>query len=244
MKNDQKRFYERLHSNYYPQDKRRYSDVIIDRNLIAKSAISKLNFNKALIVGFESTTVVDFIFAEKKKDSLILLDIDHVLVDNALEKGYTAIEIDISEERLSFSNNTFDLIYVSEVIEHLVDPDFAFEEFYRVLTQNGHIIVSTPNLAAWYNRLMLLFGISPINIETSTKSIYGRRFSWLGEGSRPVGHIRQYTKLSLCKFVTEFGFNVLYLKGYSRKDVPFDSFFSKFITLSSGLVLVAGKECS
>ena len=44
---------------------------------------------------------------------------------------------------------------MSELIEHLVDPDGAVAEVRRVLRPGGSLLLSTPNLAAWYNRALL-----------------------------------------------------------------------------------------
>jgi len=49
---------------------------------------------------------------------------------------------------LSFSDNTFDAINFSEVIEHLETPDKALSELFRVLKPGGRLFLSTwPNLA-------------------------------------------------------------------------------------------------
>ncbi len=47
-------------------------------------------------------------------------------------------------EQLSFTSNSFDVVLASEVIEHLWDPNVFFEEAYRVLKTNGHLIIAVP----------------------------------------------------------------------------------------------------
>jgi len=59
------------------------------------------------------------------KSNLILLDI---------EKGY-----------LPFKPNSFDLITISEVLEHLNDLKWVISEMSRVLKQNGIILMSSPS---------------------------------------------------------------------------------------------------
>jgi len=66
------------------------------------------------------------------------------------------------------------IVIMSELIEHLVDPDATLDEALRVLVPGGTLLLSTPNLAAWYNRALLLFGVQPVFTEVSLRGIYGR----------------------------------------------------------------------
>lgn len=47
--------------------------------------------------------------------------------------------------KLPFTDNYFDLIICSEVLEHLDDEKTALSELYRVLTKGGKLIVTVPN---------------------------------------------------------------------------------------------------
>lgn len=55
------------------------------------------------------------------------------------------------------------------VIEHLINPDNAISEAYRVLKPGGFLIIATPNQASWVNRVLLLFGHPILGIDLSTK---------------------------------------------------------------------------
>jgi len=107
-----------------------------------------------------------------------------------------------------------DAVLFSEVIEHLVDPDTALAEIRRVLRPGGHLMLSTPNLAAWYNRALLLAGVQPVFSEVSLRAIHGR------PGKEVVGHLRLYTPRALREFVTAAGFTVVGLKGAPFHGVP------------------------
>lgn len=69
-----------------------------------------------------------------------------------------AIRGELADGGLPFAKETADAVLFSEVVEHLVDPDGALDEIRRVLRPGGHLMLSTPNLAAWYNRGLLLAG--------------------------------------------------------------------------------------
>ncbi|MEV7283810.1 methyltransferase domain-containing protein [Streptomyces sp. NPDC093252] len=107
-----------------------------------------------------------------------------------------------------------DAVLFSEVIEHLVDPDAALDEIRRVLRPGGHLMLSTPNLAAWYNRGLLLAGVQPVFSEVSLRGIHGR------PGSEVVGHLRLYTARALRGFVAASGFEVVRLTGAPFHGVP------------------------
>ncbi len=54
---------------------------------------------------------------------------------------------------LPFSNHSFDLIIIQDVIEHLIDTDDFYSEIKRVLKPNGTIYLSTPNKFSIFNFL-------------------------------------------------------------------------------------------
>lgn len=59
-----------------------------------------------------------------------------------------------SAEMLPFSNNQFDIVLCSDVVEHLRHPDRCFAEMFRVLKPGGVAIVTTPNATTPIPRLM------------------------------------------------------------------------------------------
>lgn len=115
---------------------------------------------------------------------------------------------------LPFATGAADAVLFSEVLEHLVDPDAALDELRRVLRPGGHLMLSTPNLAAWYNRALLLAGVQPVFSEVSLRAVHGR------PGSEVVGHLRLYTRRALCAFVAASGFGVVRVTGAPFHGVP------------------------
>jgi len=51
---------------------------------------------------------------------------------------------------LPFQDNTFEIVYCFEVIEHVESPLKMIREFHRVVKKDGTLVLSTPN--AWYIR--------------------------------------------------------------------------------------------
>ena len=55
--------------------------------------------------------------------------------------------------QLPFANNSFDLIIIQDVIEHLINTSDFYSEVKRVLKSNGAIYLSTPNKFSIFNIL-------------------------------------------------------------------------------------------
>ncbi|MEU8790617.1 class I SAM-dependent methyltransferase [Streptomyces sp. NPDC048643] len=125
-----------------------------------------------------------------------------------------AVRGELSGGGLPFAPSSADAVLFSEVVEHLVDPDGALDEIRRVLRPGGHLMLSTPNLAAWYNRGLLLAGVQPVFSEVSLRAVHGR------PGREVVGHLRLYTARALREFVAASGFEVVRLAGAPFHGVP------------------------
>ena len=116
---------------------------------------------------------------------------------------------------LPIDSNSFDIIYFSHVIEHLFYPDIMLEEIYRILKDDGYLIIGTPNLASWFNRILLLLGIQPISTELSFKySQCGRGFlKKFRKIDSLSGHIRIMTLNGLMDLLDYHGFKIIKAKG-------------------------------
>lgn len=113
------------------------------------------------------------------------------------------------ERPFPYEDGAFDLVFAGEVIEHVLDPDALLAEAYRVLAPDGTLLLTTPNLAAWFNRLFLLFGITPMFVEHSYRATYGPAFSLFGRVGRPVGHLRIFTWLPLREVLKQNRFSIV-----------------------------------
>ncbi len=121
--------------------------------------------------------------------------------------------MEIGEAALPFESNSFDLVLMAEVLEHVVKPDRALDEVRRVLRPRGYLVLSTPNLACLPNRVLLALGIQPLFSEVSEERVMGRRLAVFGQGGQPVGHLRLYTKRALLEFLDSRGFRTVALRG-------------------------------
>jgi SAM-dependent methyltransferase len=117
-------------------------------------------------------------------------------------------------EQLPIASGAVDVVIMSEIIEHLVDTDAALAEAMRVLRPGGTLLLSTPNLAAWYNRALLAFGVQPLFTEVSLRGIHGR------PGSQVVGHLHVFTRRALVSLLRTNGFVRVEVRGARYHDVP------------------------
>lgn len=107
--------------------------------------------------------------------------------------------VDLNEDDLSrkFESESFDIIFCGEVIEHIFSPDSLIDEIKNLMHPESILILSTPNLGYWVNRLFLVFGISPLFLENSSEIKLGRIFKIFGQFNKTEGHIRLFTLRAL-----------------------------------------------
>lgn len=53
-------------------------------------------------------------------------------------------------ENLSYADNSFDIVYSSNVLEHVQSPEKVFSEVIRVLKPGGYLFFVIPNYASWW----------------------------------------------------------------------------------------------
>jgi len=89
-----------------------------------------------------------------------------------------------SNKRLFLDNDSFDVVLFLEVLEHVIaDPRHVLSEINRILRTGGYLVLTTPNIAQLFNRLMLLFGKQPQFYLTSLR--HGHKSE--------RGHFREWT---------------------------------------------------
>ncbi len=146
--------------------------------------------------------------------TIIGLDWSVAALRQAKGHGLEVVRGSVEHPGLPLGTATVDIVIISELIEHLVDTDTALSEVRRVLVPGGRILLSTPNLAAWYNRGLLFFGVQPIFTEVSLQGIYGR------PGHEVVGHLRVFTRRALAALLRAHGFVDVTITGAPYHDVP------------------------
>lgn len=113
------------------------------------------------------------------------------------------------ESQLPYESNSFDLIFSGEILEHIVDTDHFISEAHRVLAPGGMLCITTPNLLAWYNRVFIACGMSPLFVEYSTKDAsVGYGILRARKEKTPVGHLRIFHPRAVVDLLSKCGFRI------------------------------------
>jgi 2-polyprenyl-3-methyl-5-hydroxy-6-metoxy-1,4-benzoquinol methylase len=79
-------------------------------------------------------------------------------LDDNLEKEFGFIDFtkcDLNEKELDkvFKNNSFDVVILADILEHLVDPWESLLNVKKILKPGAKIAVSLPNSGHWFFRI-------------------------------------------------------------------------------------------
>jgi SAM-dependent methyltransferase len=160
------------------------------------------------------------------------IDASQTAVAKAKERGIDA-RVGNVEEPLPFPDGTFDLVFAGEIIEHIFDIDHLFAEMHRVMKPHGSLVVTTPNLAAFGRRLLLLVNRNP-NIEISFTG-------------KAAGHIRYFIKSSLFGLLEKHSFMPVQFTSdvvnFNRKGTVSSQLLARaFPTLGRSLIVKAERR--
>ena len=175
------------------------------------------------------------------RNTVIGVDWSATALAQARARGLLVVQGGVESAGLPLPDCCADVVIMSELIEHLVDTDAAVDEARRVLRPGGVLLLSTPNLAAWFNRGLVGLGIQPVFSEVSLRGIYGR------PGREVVGHLRLFTRRALVEFLTAHGFRCERVQGAPFHDVPrllrpLDRSLSRWPSMASILLVQARRH--
>lgn len=106
--------------------------------------------------------------------------------------------VDLNNENLPYTSNSFDLVTITEVIEHLDDYRRILKDIFRVLRPGGLMVVTTPNILNLKSRFrFLVFGFHNLFGPLSFKG---------GEKYSTGGHISPISLFYLEYTLGETGF--------------------------------------
>lgn len=172
------------------------------------------------------------------------IDIDSEALMYARSRGVITFRLDLSKDKLPFNDDSVDLITALEVIEYLLNPDNMLKECFRVLKHGGYLVISTPNLASWVNRIIFLMGYQPYNVEVSTEILAGVPLR-ANTFAKPGGRVRSFTLRALKELLIHHGFRIITVRGapgvYPREITPIDKILSKKASLARRIIVAAMK---
>lgn len=135
---------------------------------------------------------------------------------------YASIDLDQEQLASAFPDQKFDVIFCGEVIEHVFGPDRLLRQLATVMREDSLLVLSTPNLAYWVNRILLPLGISPLFVENSAEVNLGRRFKAIGQGNPTQGHLRLFTHRAMLDLIEREKFRLQGAESVSVWKLPGD----------------------
>jgi len=109
----------------------------------------------------------------QRRTQLYGIECTEELARQARARGVTTFALDLECQRLPFDDGFFDIVIANQVLEHLKNWIWAFNEQIRVTRRGGIIIIGVPNLAAIHNRVLVLLGRQPSCIKADGPHVRG-----------------------------------------------------------------------
>jgi len=114
---------------------------------------------------------------QEKEAQVTGVDFSNVIIEKAEARNVEVVKCDVDSEPLPFGEDTFDLVILTQTIEHLFNFHRVMGEIHRVLAPGGRLVLSIPNIAHWRFRLYLLCGRFPYIEDTQTHFQHIRFFT-------------------------------------------------------------------
>lgn len=171
------------------------------------------NNQKILDVGCATGYVGDLLSSNFQNIELIGIDNSKKSLNKAKEKNIylKLILMDLNDFSTELDDyiNYFDIIIITDVLEHLIDPMLTLKRLSKYLKKEGKILVDVPNIAHGsikYNLLINNFNYNPVGLLDET-------------------HLRFFTPSSFIKKLSENSFWIENIE-YIFKNPTFDTYQS------------------
>lgn len=145
--------------------------------------------------------------------------IDHREVRSAEGETFTCEidHFDAEKDRFPYEDEWFSTVLCCELIEHLFeDPMHLMREVNRILKPGGHLVLTTPNVAALRGISAILLGYHPGFFHSYIKPAES--------GEVDARHNREYTPREIYKLLENSGFAVERLETGEFRDEPHPEF--------------------
>lgn len=168
--------------NLIPSSTKRLLDIGCGMGTI--SSIAKKKFNIEEVIGIEKFENAASV-ASTKLDKVICGDIESL--------------------QLEYINNYFDCILCADVFEHLINPENIIKKLHSLLSDNGVMITSLPNIRHIVPLLKIIFD----------------RLEYEESGILDKTHLHYYTLHTMKKMFAEAGFEIQKIENNRSRSLKF-----------------------
>ena len=124
--------------------------------------------------------------------TLVGIEQDPIAAEQAREVCAEVLVGDAEEMELAFEPASFDVLLCGDLVEHLRDPQRFLSRIRPFLRPDGRLVLTTPNVANWANRLGLLVG----------------RWRYTDRGILDRTHLHLFTRATLVETLECAGYRV------------------------------------
>lgn len=214
------------------------------QNLIPNLFVSKQEDAKRILITFKR--LLKLIGINYMESSHKLLDLgsgDGSFVNVCKEYGIDAVgldgssnEINFENDKLKYENETFDIVTLVSVIEHIGNPSNILREIFRVLKKKGVLIIVTPNFKYSYRS----FYDDPTHLRPYTNKSIGSLMELFD--FKPLKVVPMLVNKPLFFWKIPFSFyisSILPFKNHQLKNLPFMNFLKG---KSTAMISIAEKN--
>jgi len=147
-------------------------------------------------------------------------------------------------ESIPFTNNIFDYVICSEVLEHLLEPEQAIKEAYRILKKGGVFLITTPSahsLGYTSNPLRIMEKIVSLKYDSTLPQYHGlhARYEFNRRNPEPEYGIHlHYTMQTLRRILSKNEFTIGNVMSFEIEVYPYllASFIFNDVNIISRLI--------
>jgi len=178
----------------------------------------------------------------ERADKYLGLDISRSAIELArrLYKNNPKMAFSLSDaSKIEIEDKSVDLIFCSELIEHIKDNISVFKEFHRILKPTGRIFITTTTFYYYLAHVLILFGYQDICKKLDLPLFFRRlnlyfkgfkgaeeRALFMKEGLGRTDHLHAFTYPELKEIFDKTGFKILRYDYFNCKDIfPTKIFF-------------------
>lgn len=143
-----------IYGDMYEKDKFVRQRFEIYRSLLAPFFEKRGKKIKILDIGCYSGDILRIL---PKNVDYVGVDSDKKALEIAHQRGARVQRVDLENEPIPLLEK-FDIIIISELLEHLKNPEKIFLQIKELLNEGGIVLISLPNECTAYHRFKVLFG--------------------------------------------------------------------------------------
>jgi 2-polyprenyl-3-methyl-5-hydroxy-6-metoxy-1,4-benzoquinol methylase len=122
------------------------------------------------------------------------IEVDPIAAEKAREYCETVHVLDLNAPNwlAALPERSFDIVLLGDVLEHLISPDTTLRDLAEILSADGSLVISLPNVVHWITRFKILFG----------------QFNYEPWGTLDHTHLRFFTKKTAYRLIESSGFRI------------------------------------